>query len=352
MTIPVTLIAGFLGSGKTTLVRRVLSEPHGLRCAVVVNEFGALGIDGELVVRGSAESSSVVELANGCICCEVQEDLRTTLRELAGRSERASRPRSRTLTRWLRRAAPAMGASKGPIDHILVEASGAASPGPAVQTFLVDGDLAQQVHLNSVVTVCHVEHIERLVETTVEAPDQIAYADRIVVGHADRVPPGDVERISAWLRTLNPLADIRAAAHGALPVRSWVLAPLDAGRVRQALPAGVAGRHTPGLRSIALEADGAVDLDALLLWLEFLARRRGQELMRAKGIVAARGGASIVEIQGVYRWLEAAERAPGHGDHLEEADGVERSRLVLIGRDLDEAEVRRGWAAVCAGMGA
>ncbi|MGK0483022.1 MAG: G3E family GTPase [Planctomycetota bacterium] len=321
MTIPVTLIAGFLGSGKTTLVRRILEESHGVRCAVIVNEFGEVGIDGDLLeraawTRGTADSSAVVELANGCICCEIQDDLRTTLLGLVGE-----------------------GPSRVPLDRILVEASGAASPGPAAQTFLIDGVLQSRVHLEGVVALAHAGLIEHLMNATVEAEAQVAYADRIVLNHADRVEPEEAERLVGWLRSLNPLAEVRLAERAVVPL-DWVLgASSRTDRIQ--VPEGASASHTLGLTSVSLVTEGPVDVDALVIWLEFLAKRRSHELMRAKGVVAARSSAGAAPrclvIQGVYRWLEVTE---GEGEVPLE------SRLVLIGRDLDEAEVRRGWAAI------
>ncbi len=327
MTIPVTLIAGFLGSGKTTLVRRILSESHGLRCAVVVNEFGALGIDGDLIVRRAATDSSVVELSNGCICCEIQEDLRATLTALVARSRRGRGP-----GRWLRR-------SSGGFDRILIEASGTASPGPAVQTFLLDADLAESVRLDGVVTLAHAAHIEDQLATTAEAADQIAYADRIIINHADRVGTAELEHVVALVQASNPLARVRTAEQAAVPLE-WVLDAASGGgeaRRLDAVDSAAATAHTPGLTSISLTATGAIDRAALLIWLEFLAKRRGQELMRAKGILRVQGSAGSLIVQGVYQWLEAVD---------DPAPAPDVSRLVLIGRDLDREEILRGWKAI------
>lgn len=328
MAIPVTLIAGFLGSGKTTLVRRILSEAHGVRCAVIVNEFGEVGIDGDLiersaVKRGSTDSaSSVVELANGCICCEIQDDLRTTLLSLVGETSPGD----------------------ARFDRILVEASGAASPGPAVQTFLIDGVLQSRVRLDGVVTLAHAGLIEHLLGATAEAEAQVAYADRIVINHVDRVEGGEADRLVSLLEGLNPLAKVRTAERAEVPL-DWVLGAVGADAVgdaarSQAAPTEGSVAHTPGLRSVSLVAPGPVDADALVMWLEFLAKRRSHELMRAKGVIGAMGPGGTTRalvIQGVYRWLEVTEAS---------GPPPEQSRLVLIGRDLDEAEVRRGWAAV------
>ena len=327
MTTPVTLISGFLGSGKTTLVQRILEESHGVRCAVIVNEFGAIGVDGDLVVRREAEGSAVVELANGCICCEIQDDLRATLTQLtepgAGRG---------LVGRWLRR-------SEGGPERILVEASGAASPGPAVQTFLLDDGLAERVHLDGVVTLLHAAKLEAQLEETAEAGTQIAYADRLILNHADRVEAARLPALEALLGELNPLAAVRHAERARVPL-DWLLGggPVDGAGERWRDLADASGggtEHTSGLRSVSLRADAEVDRDAALMWLEFLSRRRGQELMRAKGVLRVPGGALVV--QGVYQWLEATDE-PGAAPEV--------SQLVLIGRDLDPEELLRGWRAI------
>jgi G3E family GTPase len=326
MAVPVTLIAGFLGSGKTTLVRRILSEAHGVRCAVIVNEFGEVGIDGDLIERSAVKrgdtdpGGSVVELANGCICCEIQDDLRTTLLGLVEQG----------------------GSGDARYDRILVEASGAASPGPAVQTFLIDGVLQSRVRLDGVVTLAHAGLIEHQLGETAEAEAQVAYADRILLNHVDRVDEGEAERLASVLQRLNPLSEVRLAERAEVPLE-WIFGAVGDEATPQNDDSGSAADvsgHTPGLRSVSLVAEGPVDADALVIWLEFLAKRRSHELMRAKGVIASTGpGGSVrgLVIQGVYRWLEVTE-----------AEGAPppQSRLVLIGRDLDESEVRRGWAAV------
>lgn len=328
-----TLLAGFLGSGKTTLVRRILAAAQNdpeQRIAVVVNEFGALGIDGDLVVREESDGqSSIVELAGGCICCEIQEDLRTALLDVVRAVRRTSGEPPRFL-RWLRRA-------PRPVTRVLIEASGAASPGAAVQTLLVDGEIAEHLHLAGVVTLCHAALIEDELASREESAQQIAYADRIVVNHTDRVTEPEAARIAGVLAEKNPLAEVRTAVRADVPLE-WVLGEAPAGVPRADPPAHGPHRHTEGLASISLESDAAVDPDALRMWLEFLAARRGAELMRTKGILRARNG-GVLEVQGIHAWLEIG-RVGG------EEPGT--SRLVLIGTGLDEAEVQRGWEAVLA----
>ena len=328
MQIPVTLISGFLGAGKTTLVQRVLSDRMGERCAVVVNEFGAVGIDGDLleaqrVARGG-EGIAVVELPGGCICCEIQDDLRTTLLALL-----RDRP------------------TRGGFDRILVEASGAASPGPAVQTFLVDGVLQSQLRLDGVVTLVHAALVDEQLSSLVEASAQIAYADRVILNHADQLDEDALDAAAARLAELNPLAEVRCAERADVSL-DWVFGGLgnrEAGgeapwqQPKMAEGGASHAAHTSGLSSVSLTAQRPVDRDALLIWLEFLAKRRTHELMRIKGVCVVKGpgGPSALLVQGVYRWLETSDY-PG--------DPGGTSSLVLIGRHLSEEELRRGWDAI------
>lgn len=345
MPIPVTLIAGFLGSGKTTLLRRILLNPApSERFAVIVNEFGALGIDGDWILRKDTEQSSLVELANGCICCEIQGDLREAVLELTRNGPSPGNGRAqvgRSKHGWASRLLARAGSRRreGPT-HILIEASGAASPGPAVQTFLVDDELRQRATLGGVVTMVHAGLIESQLASTAEAGPQVAYADRVVVGHGDRTDDEGTARAIQVVRCVNPLAEVRAATHGDVDL-PWLLRG-GGGRLAAAAVPFSKAAHTPGLSSVSLTAEGPVDPGALRMWLEFLAKRRTGELMRCKGILRAKGG-GVLLVQGVYQWLEVTVEA---SEPSAESVGDSRSRLVLIGKDLDAEEIERGWQAI------
>jgi len=313
--LPVTLLAGFLGSGKTTLLNRILASEHGLRLAVVVNEFGDVGIDGRLVVGGDEE---LVELANGCLCCTMREDLRLTLVELLARRRR----------RLIGRAH---------FDRVVIEASGLASPGPAVQTLLVDGELAAGYRPAGVVTLAHAEHVVRQLTDHPEAAEQVAYADQVLLNHADRVGSEELAAAREALVAVNVRAPVVSCVRAEVDVASlFELEPFEDAAVLcgSSYPRP---EHSSGVGSITLRATAPLDADALRIWLEFLARRRGMELMRAKGVLRVAGAARERLIQGVYQWIELSE---GEGEPPEE------SLLVLIGRDLDREEVERGWRAV------
>ena len=195
--IPVTLLSGFLGSGKTTLANRILTEQHNQRVAVIVNEFGDVGIDGSLVV---SSEDNVVELSNGCICCTVRNDLAETLRDLLQRRDQASQT--------------------APFERVLIEASGMASPGPAVQTLLVDPQLSSNFQLDGVITMAHAQHIARQLGEHPEASDQVGYADRIVINHCDQCEPSEVEAAETAIRACNSDAEVMRSTRAEVDIAS------------------------------------------------------------------------------------------------------------------------------------
>lgn len=310
--VPVTLLTGFLGAGKTTLLNRLLTAPDAPPAAVIVNEFGALGIDGRLVV-GAADD--VIELRNGCVCCEVRDDLRRAATDLLAKRRRFFRP--------LR------------FDRLLVETSGLAAPGPLLQTFLLDPTLAAETRVDGVVALAHAAHIAHQLPEHPEAAAQLACADRILLNHADEAP--DLAGATAAARAVAPLAEITPCVRAEVP-----LAPLfslgggDPTRWRL----GEAVTHSAGITTRSFRTGQPVDLPKLKMYLQFVAARRGAELLRLKGIFRCAGVERAVVAHGVYQWLELgpAEFAP-----------PARSALVVIGRGLDAGELERGWRAVTDG---
>ncbi|MEZ5977162.1 MAG: GTP-binding protein [Planctomycetota bacterium] len=309
--VPVTILAGFLGSGKTTLLNRILSGPEGRGCAVVVNEFGEMSVDGLLVVSSDEE---VLELANGCVCCTVRGDLVRTVRELLARAERKG-------THYTR---------------IVVEASGLASPGPVHQTFRLDPVLAAATRPARIVTVVHAAHVGRQLEEYAEAAEQIGFADAIVLGHVDEVDAAAADAAEARCRSINTLAPIRRAVRGELDVAS-LLDGGDADPERWRLVAATSASHTSRVSSVVLEHGGPVDLHRLKIWLQFVAARRDWDVLRMKGVVRAKGRNEAVVVQAVHQVLEIG---PGPGP------APPRSAIVVIGRDLDEGVLRTGWDRV------
>ena len=322
--VPVTLLVGFLGSGKTTLANRILSTQHDQRIAVIVNEFGDVGIDGRLIV---GVDDNVIELRNGCLCCTVQGDLADTLPQLLAR-------RRQTV-------------DAKPFERIVIEASGLAAPGPVLQRMLVEPALHAHVQVDGVITMAHAKHIVQQLADHPEASAQVAYADHIIVNHCDQCAGDALAAAEAAIHTCNQHADIERATRAAVNVvrllnqQTW-----DSARVREVLAHGVMGGahahehahahlHTQGVGTLALRAEIPMDLQRLTRWLRRISTHRGHELMRLKGILNCQAHDQAVVIQGVYQWLEVRQEAGA-------PPAV--SALVLIGRHLDEAELRREWA--------
>lgn len=303
--VPVSILTGFLGAGKTTLLNRLLADPATPPTAVIVNEFGELGIDGRLVVGASER---VLELRNGCVCCEVREDLRlSALRLLRARS------------RWWR---------PRPFSRMLVECSGLATPGPLVQTFLLDAELAAATRVDGVIALAHAARVEAQLGEHPEVAVQLACADRILLNHADEAE--DLAAAEAAVAAVAPFAPRLRTVRAATPI-----APLLAvGGGDWSFPAHAAHSHGVLTRSFRTAAE--LDLGRLKLFLQFVAARRGGELIRMKGIFRCRGLSRAVVAQGVYQWLEL-----GPGELAPPAE----SALVVIGRGLDLGEIERAWAA-------
>jgi G3E family GTPase len=186
---PVTVLTGFLGAGKTTLMNRLLTEQHGQRIAVIENEFGEVGIDHELVINADEE---IFEMNNGCICCTVRGDLIRIMGNLMKRRDK--------------------------FDHILIETTGLADPGPVVQTFFVDDDMKEQLTINAVVTLVDAKHIWEHIDEADEAKEQIAFADVILLNKCDLVTPADLDRLEARIKAMNGVAKIHRTVNADIEI--------------------------------------------------------------------------------------------------------------------------------------
>ncbi len=315
--IPVTVLTGFLGAGKTTLLNRVLSEDHGRRFAVIVNEFGEIGIDNELIVSSEEE---IFLMNNGCVCCSVRGDL---IRVLGGLARR-----------------------RGAFDGILLETTGLADPAAIIQTFAMDEDTRDAFRLDSVVTVVDAVHFPGHAAENRQALEQVVYADLVVCNKADLVGPEVLADIASRVNRLNATAEIVQTVRCDLPLsRLLDRNAFDIGRLLFAAP-GLAGgmghEHDHGIASLSFELAGPLDPDRLGAFLSELLQERGQDIYRCKGIMDVAGANQRFIFQGVHMYLETAWGAPWK-------EGEKRAcRAVFIGRNLDRETLQHGLAGCVA----
>ena len=306
--VPVTVLTGFLGAGKTTLLRRFLASPEGRATAVVVNEFGAAGID-DALVRASADET--VLIGNGCLCCVSRSDLQETLRKLVIDRERGDIPDFR---------------------RVVIETSGLADPSPILQTFATDRALGETFHVEVVVTAADAATGLATLERSSEARRQAILADRLVVTKTD-IAAGD--QLAARLRALNPRAAIDVAVNGALdPAR--LTEPVATPRNAFVAEA----EHTDGIASFVLTFDKPLRWPAFARTMDTLIALRGPDLLRAKGFLAVEGCQGPVLVQFVQHL------APPPVELETWPDGERSSRVVFITRGIKEAQVRALFDAV------
>ena len=309
--IPVTVLTGYLGAGKTTLLNQVLTAQHGKKIAVIVNEFGEIGIDNQLVIDADEE---IFEMNNGCICCTVRGDLIRIVSNLMQRSDT--------------------------FDYLMIETTGLADPAPVIQSFFVDEVMRSQLLLDAVVTVVDAKHIAAHWESS-EAQEQIAFADVILLNKVDLVSPIWVDTLEQRIRSVNAVAKIHRTQQCQLPVDS--LLRVGAFDLKNALSIDPefldedAHEHDQSVSSVAIQESGTVDGDKLNRWLYQLVQKRGPDLFRMKGILDMDHEDRRFVFQGVHMTLDGRPGRPWG------ADETRRNELVFIGRNLNEIELQRGF---------
>jgi G3E family GTPase len=335
--IPVTVLTGYLGAGKTTLLNRILSENHGKKYAVIVNEFGEIGIDNDLIVESDEE---VFEMNNGCVCCTVRGDL---IRVVEGLVKRP-----------------------GGFDGILVETTGLADPAPVAQTFFMDDDVKARAKLDAVVTVADAKHLTESLATSQEAQEQIGFADVILLNKTDLVTPEELAAVERAIRAMNPHAIIHRTERCAIPLdRVLDRGAFDLDRILSLDPEFLDGHdhdhdhdhhdhdhdhehhhhhhdiEASGVNSVSLRG-GTLDPRRLFPWIERTTQEQGPDILRLKGILSFKDDPERYVVQGVHMIVEGNhQRAWKDGEARE-------SRLVFIGRKLDEAALRAGFEACMA----
>jgi G3E family GTPase len=311
--IPVTVLTGYLGAGKTTLLNRILSENHGKKYAVVINEFGELGVDNDLVVDADEE---VFEMNNGCICCTVRGDLIRIISALIKR--------------------------KGKLDGIIIETTGLADPSPVAQTFFVDEDVKARTKLDAIVTVADARNLPARLDDSHEAQEQIAFADVIILNKTDLVTAEELAIVERRIRTLNPQARMHRTERARLPI-DQVLGQggFDLTRILEVEPDFLSGEdeheHDSEVTSVSFELDRSLDAERFNAWIGGLLAQQGQDLLRTKGILDFAGQDQRFAFQAVHMLAEGDVIGPWR-------DGEpRRSKLVFIGRKLNRPELRRGF---------
>ncbi len=318
--IPVTVITGFLGSGKTTLVNRILTEQHGRRIAVIENEFGEIGIDDALVIDAEEE---IFEMNNGCICCTVRGDLIRILGALMRRRDR--------------------------FDQILIETTGLADPAPVAQTFFVDDEIRERLRLDAIVTMvdaAHVlAHLDEVKPDDVEneAVEQVAFADRMILNKVDLVDEEELAAVEARLRAINGAAEIIRAQDAKVDLDKILdVGAFDLQRVLTEDPAFLDQtdhQHDQTVTSVGIKIEGDINVDKLNTWLGELLGSRGVDIFRSKGILALENETRQYVFQGVHMLFDGTEGRQWSPDESRV------NRMVFIGRNLDRAELEAGFRA-------
>jgi len=335
--IPATILTGFLGSGKTTLLKRVLTEAHGQKIAVIENEFGDENIDNEILVRDTGEQ--IIQLNNGCVCCSIREDLRTTLSDLAEKKR------------------------KGELvfDRVVIETTGLADPGPVAQTFFMDDEIAESYLLDSILTLVDAKHGDQQLDTRQEARRQIGFADQIFISKTDLVDAADVDALAHRIKHMNPRAPQTRVNFGEVPISSVfdlrgfnlnAKLDIDPDFLNDAAhdhdhhdhgehcdhPSHATHHHAhdDDVKSFVFRSDRAFNPAKLEDFLGSIVQVYGPKMLRYKGVLNMKGSPKKVIFQGVHQ-LMGSDLGPAW------APGEKKtSKMVFIGIDLPRDILMQG----------
>ena len=348
--IPVTVLTGYLGAGKTTLLNRILSQPHGKKFAVIVNEFGEIGIDNDLVVGADEE---VFEMNNGCFCWTVRGDL------------------IRIIDGLLRR--------KGGFDGIIVETTGLADPAPVAQTFFVDEEVQAKTKLDAVVTVADARWLSDRLKDAPEAKNQVAFADVILLNKTDLVTGPELDAVEARIRGINPYAKLYRTQKSEIDIAKVLnQGAFDLERVLELEPAfleedehhhhhehgeacgpdcghdhhhdhdhghhhhGLKAVHDEEIQSVSFSTDKPLDPDKFFPWVQNIVQVEGPNILRSKGILSFKDDPDRFVFQGVHMILDGDHQRPWKDDEKR------LSRIVFIGRQPKRDLLEEGFLACVA----
>ncbi|HPG79345.1 MAG TPA: GTP-binding protein [Piscinibacter sp.] len=329
--IPATILTGFLGSGKTTLLKRVLTEAHGQKIAVIENEFGDENIDNEILVQDTKEQ--IIQLNNGCVCCTIREDLRTTLSDLAAKKRKGELQ----------------------FDRVVIETTGLADPGPVAQTFFMDDEIAESYLLDSILTLVDAKHADGQLDTRQEARRQIGFADQIFISKADLVDDATVDALIHRVKHMNPRAPQRKVNFGEVPIAEvFDLRGFNLNAKLDIDPEFLSGdghghdhhdhdhdhehgehcdhphhhHHDDDVKSFVFRSDKAFNPAKLEDFLGAIVQVYGPKMLRYKGVLNMKGSDRKVIFQGVHQ-LMGSDLGPKWA-----AGEKKTSKMVFIGLDL------------------
>lgn len=315
LKVPVTILTGFLGAGKTTLLNRILQEQHGHRIAVIENEFGETGIDGDLLIQGDEQ---IVEMNNGCICCTVRGDLVRILGDLALKQQE--------------------GAIQ--FERVIIETTGLADPAPVAQTFFVDDEIYAHYYLDAIITVVDSVHATQQLDEHHEAQEQIGFADRILLSKSDLVTPEKTEALKSRIHHLNPRAPISSVHFGKtnlseiLDIHGFSLDAIL--EIEPDFLQDVSHQHDDEINSFVFKTERPFDLNKLEVFLSAMIELYGTQLLRYKGIVYAKNEPNRIVFQGVHMLMSGDQSTPWQS--TEQPHSV----LVFIGKTLPQERFKEG----------